>query len=1099
MSIIRFSVNHPVTTCMLMLAFAMGGAFSFSRMEVELLPSISIPTLVIATDLPKASPEKVHREVTLPMEETLNSVSDLVSLNSISFEGKSQLIMEFDWGCDVRMAEIEVREKVNALKLPDAASKPLIKRFDPSSAPVFRFDILGSELSTSDLRLLAEDAIKPRLERLSGVGEVEIVGGTDPEFRVIGDREKLSENDLTILSLVQCIEEESRNQKGGTLEIEGGMEASLRILGKAASITDLENLIVATTADGITLRVSDLATVVRTNKETESYARIDGASSVGLAVKKSSDASVVTVVQQIRMELDDLIPQLTTAGASFQVSQDDSEYVVNSQTLVLNSIMQGVTLAGIFLLLFLRDIRATIIVSIATPISMASAAIMLNAFDISRNVLTLGGLGLAAGMTLDTSIVLIESIYKQLRMGLNPKEAAIRGASEVAMGIFSSTMTTVAVFLPILFIPGLMQEIFKSLAHAIIWAMLSSMVVGILLIPMISARILSNAKPDPSRQSKGMRIATYPWNQVCRGMDWFDKTSEGILGGILSPLLRQFAVKGAILLVLLCASIGALIFLPGKGFLPQGQVDELWVRFEAPAGSTLAYVDDRTRLVEDLLAREPYRSFVKSVSADVRDDEGKLFVRLYPNRKLAKRNEKGEKIEGWETMRPPEWHSLSECIQQIRDGCDGIPDLAGNTFVTVVDKVKGGTAAPIILKVFSRESGSADSEKEQLLALQAVAQEKLVPVIKTIPSAVYQRVKINETPMEILISTEQDRRLLSERGLSTQQISDTVRASVYGVTAATVFEGNRETDVTVLLEDGVEEDSTAKFGLDSISSLRVRSPSTGATHPLGEVAAVSEAPSQGSRILERFNRKPTVDIESHYAPYEVTGETIGDVNAQIAASLSAIPGFDQLLDYQVKSSAKDTAESFRDATYAFLISIVLVYMIMCSQFEKFLDPLAIMVTVPLAAAGSVVMLNLTGEITSLAALVGAVILCGVVVNNGIILVEYINILRKRGVEKSEAVVEGSLRKLKSILITSLTSILGMLPMVLGVGEGTELYRGTTAVIVGGLLVSTPLTLIALPLLYSFQDEATDWFGALGFRLKMQTSNLAGKLFSRKLS
>lgn len=1080
MNIIRFSVNHPVTTCMLMLALVMGGIFSLNRMEVELLPSISIPTLVVLTEVPKTSPEKVHKEVTLPLEESLNGVSNLVSLNSISLEGESRLILQLDWGTDVRAAEIEVRELVNALNLPDAASRPLIKKFDPSSAPVFRFDIVGGGLSTEDLRGLADDMIKPGLERLAGVGEVEVVGGTDPEYRVVGDRDKLAQYQLTVLSLIRAVSIESKNRKGGTIEIEDGKVASLRILGKANTEADLENLIVANPPGQSPIRIRDVAEVIRTNKETRSYARIDGSPSVGLSIKKSSDASVVTVVERIQKDLERLSPVLEKRGIEVQIAQDDSEYVISSQSLVISSIVQGGGLAGLLLFLFLRDLRAAVIVVLATPISMMSAAIFLNGFDISRNILTLGGLGLAVGLTLDSSIVLIESIYKQLSLGQNPKEAAIRGASEVAMGIFSSTMTSVAVFLPILFIPGLMQEVFKSLAHAIIWSVLMSMVVGIVFIPMVSARILSPKSADQKAATGWLGVVLRPFQKIEKAMCRWDRFSENSLSDLLKLLLQGRPLKIGILVFLIGISLLSLKFLPGRGFLPQGNVDELWIRFEAPAGVTLDYVDERLKRVEELLQTAPYRDFVKSVSADIRNDEGKLFVRLYPNRE----------IEGGPKMRPPQWSSLSRCVQQIREGCDSIPDLKGKNFVSLVDKIRGGTTAPIVFKVYSRKPWSDLDESSQLKALQAEVEERILPVFKTIPSAIYQRIRINETPKEIEISTLPKRLELNEKGLTTRQISDTVRASVYGVKAATVLENGGETDVTVFLEDSNGE-SKGNFTPESLESLRVRSASTGLLHEIREVAVVNPSPGEGSIVLERTNRKPTVNLESHYAPYDVTGETIGDVTAQIEKALSLIPGFNDSFGYQIESEAKDTKESFSDAFFAFLISVALIYMIMCSQFEKFLDPLAIMVTVPLAAAGSVLMLNLTGELFSLGAFVGAVILCGVVVNNGIILVEYINILRQRGVERDDAIIQGSVRKLRSILITSTTSILGMVPLIFGVGEGTELYRGVAAVVVGGLIASTPLTLLALPILYSLLDELAEFSSSLGFRFSVAKDRMLG--------
>jgi len=1063
MNLIRFAVNRPISTCMLMILFFMGGVFAISAMEVELLPSISIPTLVVFTENAKASPEEIHKDITLPLEEALNSTSGLVSMNSVSFEGESRIILELDWGVDVDFAEVEVRERINTVKMPEDARKPLIWKYDPSATPVFRFDIFGksgSNLSTEDLKQLADDVIKPRIERISGVGEVAILGGVEPEYRIMGRPEAPARNNLTVLATVRCVEDEAQNRKGGTI------------------------------------RIRDVATVVRDKKKEETFARYNGQPSVGISIKKTSDASVVTVIEAIKEELGRLAGRQEMEAIEMQVSQDDSEYVINAQDLVLGSIVQGVLLAAALLILFLRDMRTTVVVGLATPISIVAAFMCLKGLGCSRNVLPLGGMGLAAGMTLDSSIVLLDSIMKQIELGKNPKDAAINGASEVTLGIFSSNMTTVAVFMPILFIPGLMREIFKDLSYSIIFAVLFAMVIGVLFIPMVSARIFVARKMgEPSATSGGIkRIVLFPWNLMCRMMERFDRVSEGILGAVLAFFLRSLPLKIVTVVVLVAASVASIAYVPGRAFLPQGQVNELWIRYEAPVGSTLDYVNGRVRKIEAMLKEAAYGEFVEYAAANVSDDEGRLFVKLRPNKPIQMRDAQGRKvfrgdgIPEWQVQRPPAWHSLAKCVQRIREGCDAIEGLKGNVFVTVVDKVRGGDQAPITLKVYRRQATREGSEGAELSRLQDYVREKLVPAISGIRSAYYQRVKVNETPTEIVIDTDAKRQRLNEIGLSTRGVSDTVRASIYGVEAVTVQEKDREVDVTVILgEEGGAPERYPVFGVRSVEPLRVRSMATGQLYQIRDVAAVSETPKAGSMVLERTNRKPTATLESNHRPYEITGETVGDVSAQIEAALRGVPGFSEGYLYDLKNTAKDTEDSFADAAKAFIISIVLVYMIMCAQFERLGDPLAIMITVPLAAMGSVIMLHLTGEVTSLGALVGAVILCGVVVNNGIILVEYVNILRARGVSRDEAIIQGSVRKLRSILITSLTSILGMVPLVLGVGEGTELYRGVAAVIVGGLLVSTPLTLIGLPLLYALIDEGAQVVSALGFRLSILTA------------
>ncbi|MBN2712507.1 MAG: efflux RND transporter permease subunit, partial [Planctomycetes bacterium] len=388
------------------------------------------------------------------------------------------------------------------------------------------------------------------------------------------------------------------------------------------------------------------------------------------------------------------------------------------------------------------------------------------------------------------------------------------------------------------------------------------------------------------------------------------------------------------------------------------------------------------------------------------------------------------------------------------------------------------------LKIYKKRAGSSGSETKEITELQDYVKATILPAIAEVKGATYQRVKIHETPKEVLVDTSETRTELAERGVTTEDISDTVRASVYGYQPETVAENGNDVDITVVLGSKQKKESFPEFVMSSIRPMKVRSPITGGLYPISDMAQVSDKPVEGSVVLERTNRKTTATLEAFNQPYALSGRTIGDISYDVQTALHNLPGFDEEYTYDLKNLAKDTEESFMDAAKAFLISIILIYMIMCSQFERLGDPMAIMITVPLAAIGSVSALHMAGEITSLGALVGAVILCGVVVNNGIILVEYINILRARGISRDQAIVEGSVRKIRSILITSLTSIIGMLPLVLGVGEGSELYRGVAAVIVGGLMVSTPLTLVVLPLLYSLIDEMMDLVDALMFRLSV---------------
>jgi len=1151
----RYAVEHPVTICMLMVLLVLLGVLCIIVAEVELLPDISVPTLVVVTNRPKSSPQDVMKDITVPMEDVLNRTSRLKSISSISIEGQSRVQMEFIWGTDVDFAVMEVREKLNQVEIPSDAKDPYIWRWDPSSEPIFRFDIYdpSGRSDLAGLKRLADDTIKPRIERLNGVGSVTVFGGEENEIRVVLDQERLKAQGLTYQHVVTALTRESLNKRGGRIEGDRLTE-SVRILAEAKSAKDVADIVVA--PKGTTfVKVRDVAVVEERKKDAQTYARINRRPTVGMTIKKSSGASTVAVIDRIQAQLAELRRSGIMSTTLIEVSQDDSEYILQAQHIVINCILQGSALAAMLLFIFLRNIPSTIIVVLAAPVSLIAAFILMHASHMSRNVLCLGGLALAGGMVLDSSIVILESIYKHIEYGKSPREAAIQGTSEVRLGVIASNLTTVAAFVPILLMNGIMKEIFRDLALAIIFSIIFSMVVGLLFIPMIASRII---KPKGAKREAPRfflwRLVTGIAARVVAVMNKIDALMEALIGGILRIGLSSTLVGVSTVIVLLIVSAASLAFLPGLDFLPKGRVEEIWVTVEPPLGYSIDALDEKVTEIESILLESPDVGYVEKVAAQVEDKEAKLFVRLRPDLRglpeyisekvapplvdvagAAGRTSsagdrphpgmpaahsggmeatyqpgpdpgRGRLLLQFEKEAPPPgaaercvallskhqgvaevglarpvpggiavpvaFHYRKKGVPQVLDDMrrrfEDVAEVA--IYVNLADKIGLGSGTPIQFKVSARKP-----DRHGLDDVQDYIKQDLVPVLKQTQGTFYVRAEKTEKKTEMSVAP--DRGTISDLGITTAAISDTIRAMVYGVVPVTVKSAAGDIDVKVIGQSAGA--AGAEFGQDDLEELEVASP-TGSYNRIGEIADVTTMDADWK--IERTDRKVTATLNADLVPYEVSGRTLGQV---VAGCEKAIQATEQHEDfpYALKSTAKDNKEAWDTGVKAVIISVILIYVIMCCQFESYIYPLAIMFTMPLALGGIVVMLRLEGETMSLVALVGLISLGGVVVNNGIILVEFINILRRRGVDRTEAIIGGSKRKLRSILITSLTSVLGMLPIILGMGAGTELYRACAAVMFGGLLVSTPLTLIVLPIIYALLDQLTDTISLVGFRAR----------------
>lgn len=1049
MQIARFAVNRPVSVLMMAILMTLMGVLSIIAMKVELLPNISIPTLVVVTNNPKTSADKIEQDITIPIEEALNSTSGLKSIVSSSLEEQSRVLMEFDWGRKIDYAVAEVKERLDGVELPNEAEDPFVWRWDPGAEPIFRFDIYdeSGKISLNDLKKLAEDVIKPKIERVQGVGSVKVFGGREREFQVRVFTDRLVSNGISILQLVAALKDEHLNSKGGTMK-EGIIDYNVRFLGESKNKIELENIIVANRGER-PIRLMDVAEVIDGLTEVNTYARFNGKPTIGITVEKISDANSVNVIKSINNVLGNLKSYGVSSSLITEISKDDSKYIIESQTTVISNILQGMMLAAVLLVIFLRNIRSAIIIGICLPFSLIAAFSLAYASGLTRNVVLLGGLALAGGMVLDNAIVVIDSIYRQLELGKPSKEAAIYGTNEVGLAVVASTMTTLAVFIPIIFFNGVMKEIFKDLALSIVYSILFSLVAGMLFIPMIASRIL---KPVVKEDRKKIFISG-----IVSVLDRFDSKCENLLENILNVLLNNNLIKILTVAGLLAVCGISIMFIPGSEFIPKGEVGEIWVEVDPPRGSSLDFVDSKAREIEDLFLNSGEVHYVQKIATEVSSDGANLFVRLKPGKEL-------------ET-------SVQETLQDMRTRLRNIPGVF--VYANQADKYGLGGGAPIQIKIASRIP-----EKYSLEEVRRYARNSIVPEISRIKGTDSVRSDKIEGMPELSVVPLRDE--LSDRGLTPDDVSQTILTYVYGVVPITIEDKGKEIDVKLI--GSKEHESDVYHSIPELKKLKIASP-LGMFIGLSEVADL--IPSEGDSVIERTDRSPTVNLKSNLVPYSIAGRTLGDVVNNIKSSLVTIVGFEDFT-FWLKGESKYNEEVFHDTLISLIVSMVLVYIVMCAQFESIIHPLAVMITIPLSAPGIVILLLLCGETRSLNAMVGIISLSGIVVNNGIIIVSYTNTLRSRGMGKNEALIVASKRKLRSIIVTTLTTLFGMLPILVGVGgAGSEMYRGCAAALFGGMCVSTPLSLFALPAFYSIIDDIGDFIGYMKLKISYGVNKRMG--------
>jgi len=1052
--LIEIATERRVTIVMLMVAIVLFGMVSLSRLKLNLLPDLSYPTVTVRTELTGAAPVEVENLLTKPIEEAVGVIRNVRLVRSVSRSGQSDVTLEFLWGTDMDIAGVDVREKLDILTLPLEASRPLLLRFDPSSEPIMRLGLLykedavglaeSAEARLKSLRRLAEDRIKTDLEAEEGTAAVKVSGGLEDEIEIRVDQQKLSQLGISIDQIAARIRAENVNLSGGRLE-EGNQRFLVRTLNEFQSIDEMRDAIVAYVADR-PVYLRDVATVERGYKEREAITRVRGRESVELAVYQEGDANTVQVASRIAARLATLSESLPEEIEVITI-YDQSKFISASVNDVRNAAILGGIIAIIVLYGFLGDARATTITGIAIPVSVIGTFLLMYLNNVSLNIMSLGGIALAVGMLVDNSIVVLENIVRKKEQGEGIVDAARNGTTEVAGAVVAATLTTIAVFFPMVFISGIAGQLFRDQALTVTFALVFSLIVALTLIPMLASLGADNRYHNVSETTppgwftRGVAFVVRMLGFVFAGLKWAFWAILWVPSWLLLRLHRMIAAvypsllrwslhhRLAVILVATLVFAGTMSLIPrlGTELIPQLSQGEFNVDLRLAPGAPLAETDRAIQAAQSATDGIAMVALDYSVAGtgnrldanpvDAGDNTGTLSIALQSGAGRVEENATMEAMRAELSRLPGVQYEFSR------------PALM--SFASPLQIEISGYD----LEGLSRVSG---------MVVQEMSASERFTDIKT---------TVERGNPEIQIVFDQER--AAKLGLAVRDIANRVVANVRGELATRYTWRDKKIDVLVRSVD------TRQSSIEEIRRLIVN-PASDRPVSLDAVADISV--SQGPAEIRRVAQERVAIITANIA--------YGDLGAaaiEAGSILNRTPMPDGITAL-VSGQSEEMQESFQSMQFALALAIFLVYLVMASQFESLIHPFVILFTIPLALVGAVLALFVTGTTINIVALIGVIMLAGIVVNNAIVLVDLINQLRAEGKERIEAIMEAGAARLRPILMTSLTTALGLLPMAVGVGEGAEVRAPMAITVIGGLLVSTFLTLVVIPVVYSLMDR-----------------------------
>ncbi len=1026
-ALLRLAVSRPIGVSIVYLAVVLFGIVAFRQLAVDLLPEVDVPRISITTRYEGVAPEEIETLLTRPIEQATSTVEGVDRIEASSSEGLSRVQLQFTWGTKLDQALDDVRVALDRIRarLPEDADPPNVYKFDLASIPVAFMGVTGRG-DPRLLKFLAEDELSRALERVPGVASVTADGGRDREIHVSLDPERLAALGVSAQEVGRALARENRTVSAGDME-DRGREVVIRTVGEFTSLDEIRGVVVAA-RNGEPIQVADLGVVEDAARKARSELYIDGEPGIRMRVYKQSGANTVEVAEAVQHEIDRL--NATYAGrAHLTILWDSSDFIKSAVTNVQSSAGVGAVLAVLALLLFLRTVRGTMVVAMAIPLSIVATFGLMYAQRMTLNVISFGGLALGIGMLVDGAIVILENIHHKRSQGLAASEAAVEGAREMAGPVIAGTLTTVSVFVPVVFVSGFASVFFREMAQVVAFALMCSLAVALTLVPMLAARFFQRTAPGEERPGRrqwvGGRLVRALGAALGRALDRVDDVYEQLLRGVLAA--PWGIVLGAIALLVSSALLASRI---GVELMPEADEGRLAVSLELPVGTPLATTDEVMKDVEarvrGVLEPGELEHTRRSVGPEAwwrpgGSYEGSIEVTLVPV------TERGRGVDAIE--------------EAVRGALDGIPGA----------KIRVRKESSNILTRIVRHGDDRLTVEIRGHDLQ-VADElgrEVMEVVRGTPGVTYARPDREMGQLERVLHVDRER--AAELGLGSADIAETVESYVLGRVATRYRDQGDEFDVRVQLALSERE------RLDQLPQLPIVTPS-GERVPLESLVRVEEL--HGPSSITRVNQERTLRINAGSA-----GRPIDAINRDLRQRLTAVPvpeGF----DIDLGGELEEQERTFDDLLLGILLAIFLVYATMAIQFESLADPLVVMLSVPFAFIGVVVTLLATGTTLNMNSLLGAIVLVGIVVNNAIVLVDSMNSLRReRGFSLERAIVAAARRRLRPILMTTLTTALGLLPLALGTVEGSEIQGPLARTVVGGLVSSTLVTLVLIPSVY----------------------------------
>lgn len=1037
----KLAVDRPVTFVMMTIIVIGFGLFGLSRLSLNLYPDVSFPTITIYTTYEGVAPEDIETLITRPIEEQVGSVSGLQRIRSLSSQGASVIKLYFNWGTDLFIAEADVRKQIDFARraVPQDADQPIVFSYDPNQEPIIVLTLSSQTRSSSEVRTVATQQLEQRLERIPGIAAAETAGGLERQINIWIRNEQLLAYGLDLATVSNRLRQENIQVPAGEL-IEGRIVYSLRTIGEFKDIDQIRNTIIGVRNE-VPVMLRDVADVEDGVAQPIGNVHVRGEEGLVINLYRQSDVNVVTTAANVLAELDK-IRAVLPSDMSLEVLTNKADFIELSLDNLYSTAIQAIVLVVVILLIFLQSFRTALIIAISIPVSIVATFSVMDFADVTLNVISLSGLTLAVGLVVDNAVVVLENIFRYREDGYDGKKASVMGSQEVAIPVVVSTLTTLVVLLPVLFVPGIAGVLFQDLALTVSFALIMSTFAALTVVPLLAATFFKRQDGiEKGKERKKNRLAASLEDFFNR----LDRKYQSVLERSLTRNARMITFN-----VLLFLGSLPLFTILGGEFFPPVDENAFVLNVKREPGVNLFELQNTIYQVESVIAETvPEARLVVSDYGDKRGVEGADNPGGYQGTvrvELVPRNERDRS----------QFEIAADLLRALQD----VPGAE-------IREVRQNPLNPegeegLIINIFGFDlnvkKDLADGVKAALMRVDGV--------VSATSSA-----DAGRPELRVIM----DRERIARLGLSTSSVAQTISNSVRGSQATTFVDQGVE--YTILVQLASENRADSK----SIDDIQIRL-ADGTYIPLRSIARVERY--QGPSNILRVNQERVTEIQADFGDADLKRVT-DDARAELTKA-----EWPDGYRYEVGGTAEDQAQSFNYLMIAFIVAAVLAYMIMASQFESLVEPFIIIMTIPLALTGVLLMLAITGTAVSVTALIGLILLSGIVVNNGIVMIDYIKVLQARGVPRMEAVVQGAARRLRPILMTAGTTILSMVPLALELGAGSETWSPMARTVIGGLTFSTVLMLFVVPSIYYVINSLIE---RLGFDAIHKTDPLADEV------